>query len=294
MKASIVIRCRNEAATIGEVLDRVLTQRFDDGREVLVLDSGSTDGTIEIVQRFPVVLDRLPPEAFSFGYALNRGAALVGGEYVVFLSAHCLPTNDLWLQGLTAPLDADPNTVATFGRQTPRRGVNPFEEVALCRDFPPPGPTARVRFSNANCAIRRRLLLHYPFDEQVQAAEDFLWAHQLPAAYRIAYVDAACVYHSHPIRLRYWAGRFYALGLATQHMKYRYGIDNPWGASTDTAAAGARRWIGEKLRPYVTHLLREGYLPYLLLLPVYELTKAIGYLRGLRRGRELYRREVAR
>ena len=122
---SIVIRCRDEAAHLGAVLERVLAQRDAPPFEVVALDSGSTDGTLELLARHPVRTERLAGEGWSYGRALNAGARAARGAVVVYLSAHCCPLPADWLARLVEPFD-DPAVVATFGRQVPVPGVNPM------------------------------------------------------------------------------------------------------------------------------------------------------------------------
>ena len=73
---SIFIRCKNEEACIGDVLSMIFEQFIDVKFEVIVLDSGSTDQTLEIVKKFNVKLYEIAPEVFTFGYALNKGISL--------------------------------------------------------------------------------------------------------------------------------------------------------------------------------------------------------------------------
>src|SRR5262249_33745764 len=131
MKVSVVIRSRNEECFIGAVLAEVFAQDYHAPYEVVVLDSGSQDRTLDIVRTFPARLEHLPAENFTFGYALNLGVRLAAGQYVVFLSAHCVPCNRSWLRELIQPLDDDLQVVATYGKQEPQQGVNPFEEREL-------------------------------------------------------------------------------------------------------------------------------------------------------------------
>ena len=62
---SIVIRAKNEAQYIGEALSAILAQDDREEFEILVLDSGSTDGTRELARRFPVRSIDIPAERFS-------------------------------------------------------------------------------------------------------------------------------------------------------------------------------------------------------------------------------------
>ncbi|TMA34864.1 MAG: glycosyltransferase [Deltaproteobacteria bacterium] len=279
---SVVIRCRDEAAHLGSVLEAVLAQSGAPAFEVLALDSGSRDGTLDLLARHPVRVERLPPGSFSFGRALNRGAALAGGEVLVHLSAHCRPLTRDWLAALTAPF-ADAGVVATFGRQVPVPGVNPIEAIAMERNFPP-APPARVTFSNANGALRRAAVLARPFDEDIPAAEDHLWACGVGPAERIVYVPAAAVAHSHPMTFREWRFRFYINGLAVEYARRR-GVELPWGGDTVGGVLFGR--VGAFMRLAGT-LARSGALPALARLPSYAVARTFWYARGVREGARRY------
>ena len=70
--ASIIIRAKNEEALIGEVLTAVYEQTVRD-IEVILVDSGSTDRTLEIARKFPLKIIEIRPEEFTYGRALNIG-----------------------------------------------------------------------------------------------------------------------------------------------------------------------------------------------------------------------------
>lgn len=277
---SIVIRCRNEAAHLGAVLDAVVDQAFGGPVEVIALDSGSTDGTHDLLAGRQVRVERLAGE-FSFGRALNHGAALARAPLVVYLSAHCPPRTRRWLAALTAPF-ADPMVVATFGRQVPLDDRNPIEQLTQARMFPeqpPPG----VLFSNANSAVRRTAVLARGFDEEIPAAEDHLWAVGVAAPQRIVYVPEAIVGHSHPMTFGEWRYRFYINGLAAEYARRRCAVDLPWRAGDDTPGAVVRGRVGAFLQLAMT-LLRAGRLRALSALPAYAAARTWSYPRGLRDG----------
>jgi glycosyltransferase involved in cell wall biosynthesis len=281
---SIVIRCRDEAASLGPVLDAVFGQDGAPDFEVIALDSGSEDGTLDLLARYPVQMECAPAEPFSYGRALNRGAALARGAVVVYLSAHSPPLSSGWLAALVAPFAA-PGVVATFGRQVPIPGVNPIEAIATARNFPPAAP-AGVRFSTANGAVRRHAALARPFDEEVAIAEDHLWACDAPAG-GVVYVPEAVVGHSHPMTLAHWRSRFYAHGLASQYARRRLGVELPWDTPGVTASGVALRRALPFLRLART-LAWRGELRALGRLPVYALARTVWYARGLRAGATRY------
>ena len=281
---SIVIRCRDEAASLGPVLEAVFAQRGAPDFEVVALDSGSRDDTLGLLARYPVRVECALAERFSYGRALNRGAALARAPIVVYLSAHCRPLTPGWLAALLRPFSVA-SMVATFGRQVPVPGINPIEAIATTRNFPP-APPAGVRFSTANGAVRRQAALARPFDEEVAIAEDHLWACGVPDN-GLAYVPEAAVGHSHPMTLAHWRSRFYAHGLASQYARRRLGVELPWDTPGTSAPAVALRRALPFLR-LAQALVRHGELRALGRLPVYALARTVWYARGLRDGAARY------
>jgi rhamnosyltransferase len=278
---SVVIRCRDEAASLGAVLDAVLAQQGAPPAEVVALDSGSRDGTLDLLARRPVRVEHLAPAAFTYGAALNRGATLARGALVVYLSAHCRPTDRGWLARLVAPF-ADADVVASFGRQVPIAGVNPIEAITTARNFPP-APPPGVLFSTANGAVRRGAVLARPFDAEIPIAEDHLWALGVVPPARVVYVADATVAHSHPMGLGHWRARFHAHGLAREYARRRAGVELPWGRDEDRVGDVVRGRAAAFARLAGT-LVRAGELRALAHLPSYALARTVWYARGVRDG----------
>ena len=201
LQVSVVIRAKNEAGFIGQTLEAVFGQSGIDSLEVLVVDSGSTDSTLDLVARFPVQLIQIPPESFTYGRALNFGIQAARGPYVVSLSAHSLPADPFWLVNLLRSF-SQPLVAGVFGRQIPRSNATILELAGMWMSGVT-GREARLRsdhpmFSNANSAFRRSLWLTTPFDETVRGGEDLAWARTVQSqGYLIAYEPAAAVFHSH-------------------------------------------------------------------------------------------------
>ncbi len=282
-RVSVVIRTKNEERYIAQTLEAVLRQEVEFGFEVLVIDSGSTDRTLELVRRFDVRLHEIEPDSFTFGRALNLGARLAAGDWVINLSGHCIPLELDWMARLVEPLQGDERVAATHGRQVPLKGVNPYEERLLLAAFAPDRDGAvSVLFSNSNAAVRKSALQAHPFDEETAFAEDLIWARTLPPPWRIAYVHSAAVYHSHPLSLGYWSRRYFQIGLQERYVRHVYGLEPPQheGAGQD----GVFHEAGAAL----SFLLRSGYYRHLLLFPLHFLIRRSSYHRGLREGLRRY------
>ena len=85
MRFSIVVTCYNQADFIQAAVDSALTQP-NRGIEILVVDDGSSDGSLEILERYgdSIRLVKLPENRGAIE-ARNQGAARATGEYLLFL-----------------------------------------------------------------------------------------------------------------------------------------------------------------------------------------------------------------
>ena len=101
-KVSIIIRCLNEEKYIGRLLSGISEQDYSN-KEVIVVDSGSTDATLSIVGQYPCQVLHIKPEDFSFGYALNIGCETATGDILLFASAHVYPLYKDWISLMVQP-----------------------------------------------------------------------------------------------------------------------------------------------------------------------------------------------
>ena len=196
---SIIIRTKNEEKWIGACLRSVFDQENSDF-EVIVVDNQSRDETLNIVSNYPVKLVHYE-EAYFPGKALNTGVRASSGDYLVFLSGHCVPVNTQWLNYLRRDFD-DPGVAAVYGRQEPLPYSSDTDKRDLWTVF---GLDKKIQkkdsfFHNANSMIRRDIWEAIPFDEQTTNIEDRIWAKAvLQQEYHIVYEPEASVYHWHGI-----------------------------------------------------------------------------------------------
>lgn len=226
---------------LDEVLDSCLAQKVPFDHEVLVIDSGSTDATLDIVSRHPLVrLHRIPNHEFGHGRTRNLAASLAGGEILVFLTQDATPAGPSWLARLVGPLLEDPSLAGVFARQRPRPGCGPAaarEVMQTFRTSPPPG-----FFSNVCSAIHQRALERVPFRD-IDYAEDRAFATDVAeAGLRTAYAPAAVVLHSHDLDLGAYFRRMYdeARGVRETVGKPRTGV--LWLAAA-TARGTLQDWL---------------------------------------------------
>lgn len=217
VRASVLIPVKNGGALFGEVLDAVLAQQTDWPFEVIVMDSGSTDGSIAAAQSRGVRVETVAPQDFGHGRTRNLLGSLSQGEFLVYITHDAKPAHDRWLAALVQGCDSDPSVAGAFGphRAYPEaRHVTHRELEEHFAGFGAELTVARLEdkeryrndvgykqwlhfFSNNNSCLRRSVWEKMPFPE-VMFAEDQTWAlHAVEQGYGKAFVPEAMVYHSH-------------------------------------------------------------------------------------------------
>jgi rhamnosyltransferase len=197
--ASIIIRTKNEGKYIGRCLQQVYRQHFTDF-DVILVDSGSTDGTLEIAERFPIRLITIRPETFTYGFALNVGIAATDAPVVVALSGHSIPYDSNWLGNLVKRFK-DPKMAGVYSRQVCYPDSPIYEKAFIYSMY---GHPVRVPvfsdlfFNNAAAAIRRSVWEQFAFDETLPGSEDHAWTLEARArGYRAVFAADSIVIHSH-------------------------------------------------------------------------------------------------
>jgi rhamnosyltransferase len=198
------------------LLEAVARQRIDRPFEVVAIDSGSTDGSVELLQAAGASVIAIPAGTFNHGLTRNRGIDASAGELVVLVVQDAVPASDTWLAALTRPFALDSCLAGTFARQLPRPDASALTRHYLARWFATSSsprtvaatsaelealtPLARLdrcTFDNVCSCIRRSVWEQHPFRE-TPIGEDVEWARDvLLSGYRIAYVPDAAVVHSH-------------------------------------------------------------------------------------------------
>lgn len=200
MRASIIIRTLNEARHLGDLLKTIARQATDGlSVQTVLVDSGSTDGTVDIARAHGALITTIDKSEFSFGRSLNRGAQASDGDFLVLISGHCVPTDAHWLRNLCAPLIAG-SAAYTYGRQIGDDDSNYSERRIFAKYFPETSRLPQDGFfcNNANAAVLRSAWQAHRFDEDLTGLEDMDLARRLVAqGQHIGYVAEAAVFHHH-------------------------------------------------------------------------------------------------
>ena len=173
---SIVMRSKNDIEYIEQTLKMLYRQEYKDF-ELISVDSGSTDGTFEIIKKYNRdTFYQIKPDDYIPGRVLNEAVKKCSGDIIVFNNSDCIAQNEQWLGNLLRPFD-DNNIGAVYGRQIPRPNAHPLIIKDYERAFSDGSISSKWFhfFSLATSAIRKDLLEKWPFDETIKYSEDIEW-----------------------------------------------------------------------------------------------------------------------
>jgi rhamnosyltransferase len=194
-RLSAVVRCRDEGQGIGPLIDGLRAQTLGNSIEIVVVDSGSRDGTLEEVRRRGIAPIEIPPEAFTYGRALNLGVQAARAAVCVAVSAHARPLDQEWAARMVAAFD-DERVACAFGERV-GPDLRPLT-APLLQDLAHAEAHPLWGYSNSSGGFRRELWERRPFDEELAASEDREWAwHWLRQGWLVRLDPALAVHHSH-------------------------------------------------------------------------------------------------
>lgn len=221
IKISIVIRTLNEETYLEELLEAIENQKKDDfALETVIIDSGSTDRTLEIAQSYGASITHINKSEFTFGKSLNLGTEFSTGEIIVYISGHCIPTSTSWIDNLTKPIR---NKISgyTYGRQVGRDTTKFSEEMLFQKYYPEISKIPQQDFfcNNANSAVDRIVWEKYKFDENLTGLEDMYLAKEyVNDGGKVSYVSDAIVFHIHDEKWSQTKNRYEREAIALQEI----------------------------------------------------------------------------
>jgi rhamnosyltransferase len=195
---SIIIRTKNEEKWIPHCLGMIFEQDYNDF-EVIIVDNNSSDHTVEVVKRYPVA-SIINIDKFIPGKAINDGIRASTGDYIVCISAHCIPKDNQWLGNLYSNFKDNNKIAGVYGRQLPMAYTSDADKRDLLITFglDKKSQVKDYFFHNANSMFPRSVWNEFPFDEEATNIEDRIWGKKVTeAGYKIIYEPSASVYHYH-------------------------------------------------------------------------------------------------
>jgi glycosyltransferase involved in cell wall biosynthesis len=218
---TVAIPVLNGARYLDEVLRAVRAQHVDREVEILIVDSGSTDGSLEIARRHGAVLHEIPKTEFSHGGTRNRMVAMARGAHVAFLAQDATPAHPGWLAALLEGFEAADDVAAVFGPHVPRPDASHMIKCEMERHFAtwgdggreldvqrldrsPAGLAAYRSYpgrwsflSDVNCAVARWAWERIPYRDVPYAEDQLLGRELVEAGWAKVFHPDAVVIHSH-------------------------------------------------------------------------------------------------
>lgn len=278
-RITVIMRTKNSDWVVGQTLAALFSQTVTDF-ELLVVDSGSTDRTLEILSDYPCRIIKTKPESYFPGAVLNMAVEASRTETVVFLNSDTVPLSQHCLARLLAALE-DRVVQAAYARQIPRPEAAPWVRRDYISSFPDrPTPPPWITLSLPMAAMRKSIWKEHRFYTDAWASEDSEWGHWARRqGYIIRYVPEALVMHSHNYTLRQAYGRRFVEGEADAFI---FGQRVTLGKAVGRACRAA---VGDLL--YQLQHGGRGELLELVQAPVRRACGQWAYYRGHRLG---YRR----
>jgi rhamnosyltransferase len=224
---TVAIPVLNGERYLAEVTSAVRGQEIDREVELIVLDSGSTDRSLEIAGAAGARVIQIPPSDFSHGGARNMIMEVAKGSHVAFLTQDATPADERWLGKLLEGFDLAEDVALVFGPYIPRPGAShmverefrdffgsfaPGDRPVIQRlDLDPAGrasyrrsPSPLTFFTDANGCVARWAWERIPYRDVSYAEDQLLASEMIELGFAKVFRPDAGVYHSHeygPIEL---------------------------------------------------------------------------------------------
>jgi len=198
---SVAIPVYNAARHLDELLAAVRAQEVDREVEIVIADSGSTDGSREIADRYDAVIEPIDAGDLSPGRTRNKLIQLARGDHVAMIAQDATPASTRWLQSLLEGFEQAPDVAAVFG-------PHPFaiwegEAIDIQRlERTPQGIAAYRRFpgrltflSNVNCCLARWAWEQVPYRDVPYAEDQLLGRELIEAGFaKVFHAEARVLY----------------------------------------------------------------------------------------------------
>lgn len=249
--------------------------------KILIIDSSSTDGTVELARLMGVETVVIPQKEFNHGTTREKGRHLLHTPLVVMMTQDAYATSPDMLEKLVQPL-LNQEASVTYARQLPHQGASIFAAFSRTFNYPEKSHIRSLQdismygvytfFCSNSCAAYLNTALDEigGFSPTLFGEDTWAVAQLLHRHHRIAYVAEATVHHSHDYTLKQEFCRHFDMGLARQAYQHLLSV-----GGTDH----------QRGKAYIRALLQEiqqknsSQIPYALL---QTCAKFLGYHLGKR------------
>jgi len=229
-KVTVVIPTKDAGRTFEYTLKRIREQQGIKELDIVIVDSGSKDETLEIAAKFGARVQTIVPENFNHGETRNLGASNADGDYILFTVQDALPIGKYWLYMLVTALEADEQLAAVTCRQIPSSDADLFACFSLWHHYtvtlqfyedrvfsggdtfdalPVDEKRRRAGLEDVCCCIKKEIFDQYRF-KRIQSSEDLdLGIRLMQGGYKLGYLFSAGVIHSHNRNPDYFLKRSY-------------------------------------------------------------------------------------
>lgn len=278
---SIIIPTYNASRYLAAQLNALHRQTVGDA-EILIIDSSSTDNTLEIANSYKLKTFVIPKSEFDHGGTRTFAGRQASGDSLVYMTQDAIPVHESAVENLLKPLKSDDRIGMAFGRQIPSPDATPFAIHPRMFNYPEKSYVRtlddRVMFglkaafcSNSFAVYRRSTLEDVGwFKEKLLFGEDMhACARMLMRGYKVGYVADAMVYHSHNYSLPDEFRRYFAIGMF--HKQEQWLLEEFGGAEGE-----GLRYVKSEL----SFLLSTKLFHYLPISLLRSLCKFAGYKLG--------------
>jgi rhamnosyltransferase len=243
-RVSVIMRSKNSDWVIAQALNSLFSQTYSNF-ELIIVDSGSSDKTLEIANQYPCKLIKIHAQDYYPGAVLNMAISETSGEIIVFQNSDCVLLIPQTLERLISAF-SDPEIAAAYGRQLPRPEAVAWVKRDYASSFPDCNESPDwITLSLPLAAMRRQAWEKHRFYTDAWASEDTEWGFWASGCgLKIKYMKDALVMHSHNYSLSQIFGRRYVEGEADAFI-YR---------KKSTLATMLKQYSASVLKDIIPHL----------------------------------------